>query len=39
MNEDKKLIIINKENFKTISKQLLKEKKITQQTSQQLTLF
>lgn len=39
MNEDKKLIIINKENFKTISKQLLKEKKINQQTSQQLTLF
>ncbi|WP_456062844.1 DNA-processing protein DprA [Capnocytophaga leadbetteri] len=33
MNEDKKLIIINKENFKTVSKQLLKGSKIPEQTS------
>lgn len=39
INEDKKLIIINKENFKTTSKELLKKSKTNQQISQQLSLF
>lgn len=39
IREDKKLIIINKDNFKTVSKQLLKDGKTIEQKPQQLSLF